>query len=295
MKASCWYGSALFGFALIASFSTSIACGKSSCCISKPATREASSDWPASTLSTLRYASRARSISPFSSNAIPSTKRASASALCAACGRNARSGAGFEATESSWRATGFPGWARGTFAGEPLGACASATVAAIRKLSAKKKFRQAQQTQHFFRSLTLNLIFWCGFGKPGTLAAPATANETVPYNLYRSRFLCLCAFIRLRRLCLAIFAFLRFLSEPIQILVTAIRLNHLIHRSASVVADSAIWFLVMARPLPSFILRANADFLQKWFDRLFAAQEFFDRLVDITRIAGLVNFAAQFH
>src|SRR5439155_1145567 len=85
-----------------------------------------------------------------------------------------------------------------------------ATVAAIRKLSAKKKF---QQTQHFFRSLTLNLIFWCGFGKPGTLASPATANETVPYNLYRSRFLCLCAFIRLRRLCLAIFAFLRFLKN----------------------------------------------------------------------------------
>ena len=32
-------------------------------------------------------------------------------------------------------------------------------VAATRKLSAKTSFRQAQQTQHFFCSLTLNLIF----------------------------------------------------------------------------------------------------------------------------------------
>ena len=195
--------------------------------------------------------------------------------MCAPCGRNARSEAGFDATESSWRATGFPGWARGTFAGEALGACASATVAAIRKLSAKKKFRQAQQTQHFFRSLTLNLIFWCGFGKPGTLASPATANETVPYNLYRSRFLCLCAFIRLRRLCLAIFAFLRFLSEPIQILVTAIRLNHLIHRSASVVADSAIWFVVTARPLPSFYPARRCRFSSKMVRSIVCAPEIF--------------------
>ena len=48
-----------------------------------------------------------------------------------------------------------------------MGACAFATVTATRKLSAKRSFRQTQQTQHFFRSLTLNLIFWCGFGKPG--------------------------------------------------------------------------------------------------------------------------------
>jgi len=80
----------------------------------------------------------------------------------------------------------------------------------------------------------------------------AKANEIVPYNLYRSRFLCRCAFMRLRRLCLAIFAFLRFLSEPIQILVTAIRLNHLIYHSASVVADLAICFRVMVRLLLSF-------------------------------------------
>ena len=184
--------------------------------------------------------------------------------MCAPCGRNARSGAGFDATESSWRATGFPGWARGTFAGEALGACASATVAATRKLSAKRSFRQAQQTHHFFCSLTLNLIFLARFGKPaGAAASLAKANETVPYNLYRSRFLCRCAFMRLRRLCLAIFAFLRFLSEPIQILVTAIRLNHLIHRSASVVADSAIWFLVMARLLLSFCPACQCRFSSK--------------------------------
>jgi hypothetical protein len=37
------------------------------------------------------------------------------------------------------------------------------------------------------------------------------------YALYRSRFLCRCAFMRLRRLCLAIFALRLFLSEPIQV------------------------------------------------------------------------------
>ena len=35
------------------------------------------------------------------------------------------------------------------------------------------------------------------------------------YDLYRKRFLCRFSFIRLRRLCLAIFAFLLFFSEPI--------------------------------------------------------------------------------
>jgi hypothetical protein len=40
-----------------------------------------------------------------------------------------------------------------------LGTCASASVAATRKPSAKTSCRQAQQTQHFFCSLTLNLIF----------------------------------------------------------------------------------------------------------------------------------------
>jgi hypothetical protein len=37
------------------------------------------------------------------------------------------------------------------------------------------------------------------------------------YALYRRRFLCRCAFMRLRRLCLAIFALRLFLREPIQI------------------------------------------------------------------------------
>ncbi len=159
---------------------------------------------------------------------------------------------------------GFTGWARGTFAGEALGAWASATVAATRKLSAKRSFRQAQQTQNFFCSLTLNLIFLARVRQTGRGGVSlAKANEIVPYNLYRSRFLCRCAFMRLRRLCLAIFAFLRFLSEPIQILVTAIRLNHLIHRSASVVAGSAICFRVMARPLLSFYPVCQCRFSSK--------------------------------
>ena len=57
-------------------------------------------------------------------------------------------------------------------------------VAATRKLSAKRNFRQAQQTQHFFCSLTLNLIFLARVRQTGRAAAsPAKANETVPYNL----------------------------------------------------------------------------------------------------------------
>src|SRR5262249_16098199 len=105
--------------------------------------------------STLRYASSALSISPFSSNPIPSTKCASASALCADCGRNARSEAGFDARESSWRATDFAGCARGTFAVEALGACACALVPTSEKLTAKTSFLQVQQTRYFFPSLTL--------------------------------------------------------------------------------------------------------------------------------------------
>src|SRR5262249_43672624 len=125
---------------------------------------------------------------------------------------------GFDETESSWREIGFPGWAREAFAGEALGPCASATVAATRKLSAKRSFRQAQQTHHFLCSLTVKLIFLARFRQTsGEGSFAGKANEIVPYNLYRSRFLCRCAFMRLRRLCLAIFAFLRFLSEPIQI------------------------------------------------------------------------------
>ena len=52
------------------------------------------------------------------------------------------------------------------------------------------------------------------------------------YTLYRSRFLCRCAFMRLRRLCLAIFAFRLFLREPIQLICEA-RVNHLIRRIAT--------------------------------------------------------------
>ena len=128
----------------------------------------------------------------------------------------------------------------------------------------KEAFGRRSKRTTFSAPSRLILSFWRGFGKPaGAAASLAKANETVPYNLYRSRFLCRCAFMRLRRLCLAIFAFLRFLSEPIQILVTAIRLNHLIHRSASVVADSAIWFLVTARLLLSFYPACRCRFSSK--------------------------------
>ena len=41
-----------------------------------------------------------------------------------------------------------------------------------------------------------------------------------------------------------------------------------------------------------FLLRADADFFQERLNRLFAAEEFFDRDVDITRVAWLVDFAA---
>ena len=82
----------------------------------------------------------------------------------------------------------------------------------------KQAFGRRSKRSTFSAPSRLILSFWRGFGKPPRAAASsAKANETVPYNLYRSRFLCRCAFMRLRRLCLAIFAFLRFLSEPIQI------------------------------------------------------------------------------
>src|SRR5439155_25945271 len=113
--------------------------------------------WPGSTLSTFRYASIARSISPFSSNAIPSTKRVSASALCAPCERKARSGGGFELTESSCRPVDFVACARGIFAGEALG-WPCATVAATKKLTAKMISRR-EEPQHFFCTLTAKLIF----------------------------------------------------------------------------------------------------------------------------------------
>ena len=82
----------------------------------------------------------------------------------------------------------------------------------------KEAFGRRSKRTTFSAPSRLILSFWRGFGKPAAeVASPGKPNETVPYNLYRSRFLCRCAFMRLRRLCLAIFAFLRFLSEPIQI------------------------------------------------------------------------------
>ena len=86
------------------------------------------------------------------------------------------------------------------------------------KSARKEAFGKRSKPTIFSAPSRLSLSFWRGFGKPARAAASlAKANEIVPYNLYRSRFLWRCAFMRLRRLCLAIFAFLRFLSEPIQI------------------------------------------------------------------------------
>src|SRR4029453_13417181 len=156
MYANCWYGSASFGFALIASFNTSIACGKSSCSISKAATREASCDCPGSTFNTLRYASSARSISPFSSSDIPSTKCVNASALCAPSKRRARSAAGLELDESSSRPDFFVVTDAEPVLGDELFSFAlTDAFVAIRKASAKKRERRAETPQFFFSWLTL--------------------------------------------------------------------------------------------------------------------------------------------
>jgi hypothetical protein len=90
--------------------------------------------------------------------------------------------------ESSWRVAVLPGWARGTLTGEALGTCASANVAVTRKLSAKTSFRRTHRTQHFFCSLTLNLIFLPWLGKPPrTAVSPAKgkgrALQFVPQSL----------------------------------------------------------------------------------------------------------------
>ena len=57
---------------------------------------------------------------------------------------------------------------------------------------------------------------------------------TARYALYRRRFLCRCAFMRLRRLCFAIFALRLFLREPIQFFCSReSRFNHLMRRVAT--------------------------------------------------------------
>ena len=66
-----------------------------------------------------------------------------------------------------------------------------------------------------------------GFGV-GRWMFSASLRLAMHYTLYRSRFLWRCALIRLRRLCLAIFAFRLFLREPIQISrLHKSRFNHL--------------------------------------------------------------------
>src|ERR1043166_6162864 len=43
-----------------------------------------------------------------------------------------------------------------------------------------------------------------------------------------------------------------------------------------------------------FLFASDAELLQERLDRLFAAEEFFDRKGDIARVTRLVNFMAQF-
>jgi hypothetical protein len=78
----------------------------------------------------------------------------------------------------------------------------------------KREFGKRAKRSTFSARSPLILSFRRGFGKPPRWLCQ---QGNPPYNLYRNRFLCRCAFMRLRRLCLAIFAFLLFLSEPIQI------------------------------------------------------------------------------
>ena len=73
-------------------------------------------------------------------------------------------------SESSWRAVGFAGWARGILVGEVFGTLASATTATIKKLTQTMTFRQPHQTQTYFAPSRLILSFWRGFGKRGTRA-----------------------------------------------------------------------------------------------------------------------------
>src|SRR5260370_8769796 len=147
MYASCWYGSASFGFALIASFNTSIACGKSSCSISNGGAREATCDWAGSTFNTLRYASSGRSVSPFSSRDIPSTKCVSASALCAPSKRSARSAAGLELDESSWPPDFLVADEAPVFGNELFCFWLAAALVATRKSSVKKRHQHGEIPQ----------------------------------------------------------------------------------------------------------------------------------------------------
>src|SRR5438477_1544543 len=144
--------------------------------MSKAATRAASCDWPGSTLSTLRYASRARSISPFSSNAIPSTKCVSAPALRSPPARSARSGAGFALTESSCRTFCFVWCERGVFAGGFVVGSGNA-IRTPTKISAKI-IPQHTETPHFVRFLISEILtFGTPVRKPGF--ANATAGKPV--------------------------------------------------------------------------------------------------------------------
>jgi hypothetical protein len=79
----------------------------------------------------------------------------------------------------------------------------------------KREFGKGAKRSTFSARSPFNLIFPARIRQ--TTALAASARQNAAYNLYRNRFLCRCAFMRLRRLCLAIFAFLLFLSEPIQI------------------------------------------------------------------------------
>ena len=140
--------------------------------MSKAATREASSDWPGSTLSTWRYDSSARSISPFSSSAMPSTKCVNALALRSPSGRKARSAAGLKLRKSSCRST-LIGADDGLVRGDTVrGVRASPTLAATRKPSVKKQHNG--QRARFLCSFILSILAFSGaFSKPAFVRAVA--------------------------------------------------------------------------------------------------------------------------
>ena len=118
-------------------------------------------DWPGSTFSTLRYASSARSVSPFSSSDIPSTKCVSASALCAPSERSDRSAAGLELSESSWRSAFFiVADEDRVLGGERFRRSVGRRARRDQKDKRQKKTTAQQNAPCFFRCLTrLMLVF----------------------------------------------------------------------------------------------------------------------------------------
>ena len=135
--------------------------------------------------------------------------------------------------------------------GEALSACASATVAASRKPSAKTSFLQARQTHHFFCSLTFNLICpaWIRQTRDARFDSKGKWNRAL--QLVPQSFLMPVRLHTFPTLVLGDFCFPSFFKGAHSDFSSCDRLNHLIHRSASVVADCTIWIPVMAPLRPS--------------------------------------------